>query len=485
MSAWTFINRLASAIPNALAADELNLFLRGLRLVGKKSDGSVVALGNVWTVGAAVPTASAEDGDHYWRTSSPPEVYVRQAGAWVLLFTLTAYTDEQAQDAAALLLTTATHAGVSVSYDDAAGRLVITNTDTGSAARTAHEAAFNHANFLTTAQLGAANGVATLGSDQKVPAAQLPSYVDDVLEFANLAAFPGTGEGGKIYVAADTGKAYRWSGSIYIEISASPGSTDAVTEGSTNLYFTAQRVRDVVLTGLSLATNAAITAADSVLGALGKLQKQITDDIAALASHIGNTSNPHSTTAAQVGADPAGTAASALAGHVAAADPHTQYQRKLPSMSLTAASATISTTATTVASLTLTANTLAQGAVVDAALSISTLINTTAASNLVIDLLVNGAVAATTTVALGTTAVPSPGRGAKWKGALTFRAVGASGSVIGDGDVDVNNLGNFCSNVTAPLTVNTTADVTVALRVATSAATSNCVVQQGHIKRSI
>jgi len=53
--------------------------------------------------------------------------------------------------------------------------------------------------------------------------------------------------------------------------------TDTVTEGSTNLYFTDARVRNTVLTDLSLATNAAISAADSVLGALGKLQKQITD----------------------------------------------------------------------------------------------------------------------------------------------------------------------------------------------------------------
>ena len=65
---------------------------------------------------------------------------------------------------------------------------------------------------------GAANGVATLGADGKVPSGQLPSYVDDVLEFANLAVFPGTGESGKIYVALDTDKQYRWGGSGYIHI---------------------------------------------------------------------------------------------------------------------------------------------------------------------------------------------------------------------------------------------------------------------------
>ena len=51
------------------------------------------------------------------------------------------------------------------------------------------------------------------------PAANLPSYVDDVLEYANLAAFPASGEAGKIYVARDTGDSYRWSGSTYVRIS--------------------------------------------------------------------------------------------------------------------------------------------------------------------------------------------------------------------------------------------------------------------------
>lgn len=57
--------------------------------------------------------------------------------------------------------------------------------------------------------------------DGKVPASQLPSYVDDVLEYANFAALPGTGETGKIYVTLDTNLTYRWSGSAYVEISAS------------------------------------------------------------------------------------------------------------------------------------------------------------------------------------------------------------------------------------------------------------------------
>ena len=70
-------------------------------------------------------------------------------------------------------------------------------------------------------EMGVANGVATLDADGKVPAAQLPSYVDDVLEFENKAAFPTKGEADKIYVAKDTNLTYRWSGSTYVEISVS------------------------------------------------------------------------------------------------------------------------------------------------------------------------------------------------------------------------------------------------------------------------
>jgi hypothetical protein len=85
------------------------------------------------------------------------------------------------------------------------------------------------------------NGLVKLDSGGKVASAQLPAFVDDVLEYANLAAFPGSGTTGIIYVALDTNKTYRWGGSSYTEISPSPGSTDAVTEGSTNLYFTNAR----------------------------------------------------------------------------------------------------------------------------------------------------------------------------------------------------------------------------------------------------
>ena len=97
-------------------------------------------------------------------------------------------------------------------------------------------------NSAVTSKISAAAGVYVASLvDGLVPAAQLPSYVDDVLEYSALASFPATGETGKIYVDATVKKIYRWSGSTYIEISPSPGSTDSVTEGSTNLYFTNSR----------------------------------------------------------------------------------------------------------------------------------------------------------------------------------------------------------------------------------------------------
>jgi len=74
---------------------------------------------------------------------------------------------------------------------------------------------------LASSLKGAANGVAELGADGRVPTGQLPSYVDDVLEFASFAALPGTGETGKIYISQDDNKTWRWSGTAYAEISAS------------------------------------------------------------------------------------------------------------------------------------------------------------------------------------------------------------------------------------------------------------------------
>lgn len=74
---------------------------------------------------------------------------------------------------------------------------------------------------IPLSQKGANSGVATLDESGKVPSTQLPSFVDDVLEYENFEAFPETGESGKIYVTKDTNLEYRWSGTQYTQISKS------------------------------------------------------------------------------------------------------------------------------------------------------------------------------------------------------------------------------------------------------------------------
>ena len=54
-----------------------------------------------------------------------------------------------------------------------------------------------------------------------IPTSLLPSYVDDVIEYDTFNSFPVEGEVSKIYIAIDTNKTYRWSGTGYTEISAS------------------------------------------------------------------------------------------------------------------------------------------------------------------------------------------------------------------------------------------------------------------------
>lgn len=116
--------------------------------------------------------------------------------------------------------------------------------------------------YIPTSQKGAASGVAELDSTGRVPSSQLPSYVDDVLEYATVSSFPQTGEDGKIYVAEDTNRQYRWSGTQYVEISPSL----ALGETSSTAY---------------------------------------RGDRGAIAyTHSQTTGNPHNTTAAEVGAVP-------------------------------------------------------------------------------------------------------------------------------------------------------------------------------------
>lgn len=106
------------------------------------------------------------------------------------------------------------------------------------------------ATYVATSLLGANSGVATLGADGKVPSSQLPSFVDDVIDSyivsgatALSAGWLSKTDGGaaltpetdKIYVIVSSGdyqnKTYRWSGTTYVEISASPGAASESAAG--------------------------------------------------------------------------------------------------------------------------------------------------------------------------------------------------------------------------------------------------------------
>jgi hypothetical protein len=177
-------------------------------------------------------------------------LYVKTGAADTAWTQISTFTAEDAQDAVGAILTNT--ANINLVYNDAGNEITADLTNTGVVANSYGSASqvatftvdqkgrlsaaattaisitatqvsdFNAAaDARITAQKGQPNGLATLDATGKVPAAQLPSYVDDVLEFANLASFPVTGELGVIYVALDTNKTYRWSGSVYIEISPS------------------------------------------------------------------------------------------------------------------------------------------------------------------------------------------------------------------------------------------------------------------------
>jgi len=99
----------------------------------------------------------------------------------------------------------------------------------------------NSTSFEQISRKNTNNGYAGLDAAGKVAVAQLPSYVDDVEEYANFAGFPATGEAGKIYVAIDTGDVYRWAGSAYVQINDAVTSADQATKLAT--------ARDIILTG--------------------------------------------------------------------------------------------------------------------------------------------------------------------------------------------------------------------------------------------
>lgn len=191
---------------------------------------------------------------------------------------------------------------------------------------------------------GAPNGLASLNESGIIPSAQLPSYVDDVIEVDTFSDLPGTGESGKIYIVQDTNLTYRWSGTAYVEISKSlalgetsstayPGDKGKATTDKLNripdklitdtvnvnqstteavLNFTtyrqeAQQVGRNTLTITSATISQAGLMSSSDKTKLDGLKDQagITSDIDAVQSnletHINNKSNPHEVTKAQVG----------------------------------------------------------------------------------------------------------------------------------------------------------------------------------------
>ncbi len=163
-------------------------FLTGLTV--EAATGRVIASNGINVTPGASDPSSPQNGD-IWYNSTTGKLRTRQNGTSVNLVEVTASQITDATTAGRALLTAA----------DAAAQRTLLSAE------------------VTTAK-GVANGYAGLDGSGKVPAAQLPSYVDDVLEFANLAALPGTGETGKIYVTLDTSKTYRWSGTAYVVIAA-------------------------------------------------------------------------------------------------------------------------------------------------------------------------------------------------------------------------------------------------------------------------
>ena len=149
---------------------------------------------------------------------------------------------------------------------------------------------------LASAEQNAANAISGVQSelsakadlvDGKVPANQLPSYVDDVLEFADKAAFPAAeqAESGKIYVDRGTNRTYRWGGTDYVEISPSL----ALGETATTAY-------------PGNKGKAAAEKADAAYSAAESLADGVNSLAGTLGTHIRDTNNPHAVTAAQVGA---------------------------------------------------------------------------------------------------------------------------------------------------------------------------------------
>jgi hypothetical protein len=130
------------------------------------------------------------------------------------------------------------------------------------------------ATYIPLSQKGVANGVTPLGSNGKVPSIYLSGEQDDLAEFADLASFPAVGETDILYVALDTNKLYRWSGSAYVVISetlaigttnttafagdrglALETLTDNIVDGSQTLALKDQVIRNTVVGTSPLVVN--------------------------------------------------------------------------------------------------------------------------------------------------------------------------------------------------------------------------------------
>lgn len=172
-------------------------------------------------------------------------------------------------------------------YTNSAARSAVSATDAGGEGSFAYDSGTgvftytgpSFSGLEVTSAKNQNNGYAGLDAGGKVASAQLPSYVDDVIEAANYAALPVTGETSKIYVALDLNKIYRWSGSTYVEIAASPGTTDNVPEGTTNKYFSNTLARGAfsASTGISITEGAISTTITQYTDAGARAAISVTD----------------------------------------------------------------------------------------------------------------------------------------------------------------------------------------------------------------
>jgi hypothetical protein len=109
-----------------------------------------------------------------------------------------------------------------------------------------------------------ANGYLKLNSEGKIPTSYIPGGVDEIIELSQSGQPTGSGDTTKLYVTLDN-KVWRYSGTQYVEIIPSPGTTDSVSEGAINKYYTAARVQaDAPVTSVNTKTGAVTLVASDV-----------------------------------------------------------------------------------------------------------------------------------------------------------------------------------------------------------------------------